>query len=326
MDRRTFLATMACGLLAAPLAAGAQQVKVSRVGYLEPGVAGAGTPFFEAFRQGLTDLGWVEGQTIAIELRAAEGKYERLPSLAAQLVHRNVDVIFASSTPAAVVAKRATKTIPIVFGRCADPVGSGLVTSLAHPGGNVTGWTHEGLELRVKYLDLLKDAVPQATRIGVLWNPGNPIHGPSLKSIEAAAQTLTLKLLPVPVRMPQEIGGAFSVLARQHVQALIVFQDGMFLAHRQEIIARAAMNRLPAMYGTTELVKAGGLMGYGVNLLEMYRHGSSFVDRILKGAKTADLPVEQPRTFELVINLKTAKALGLTIPLSLLQRADQVIE
>ena len=224
------------------------------------------------------------------------------------------------------VARRATKTIPIVFGRCADPVGSGLVTSLARPGGNVTGWTHEGLELRVKYLDLLKDAVPQATRIGVFWNPGNPVHGPSLKSIEAAAQTLMLKLLPVPVRKPDEIEGAFSVLARQRVQALIVFQDGMFLARGQEIIAGAAMNRLPAMYGTTELVKAGGLMGYGVNLPDMYRHGASFVDKILKGAKPGDLPVEQPTTFELIINLKTAKALGLTISLSLLQRADQVIE
>jgi putative ABC transport system substrate-binding protein len=325
MNRRTFIGTLTGGLLAAPLAAEGQQ-KVSRVGYLEPGVADPGTPFFEAFRQGLTDLGWVEGRTIAIEVRAAEGKYERLPSLAAQLVDLNVDVIFASSTPAAVVAKRATKTIPIVFGRCADPVGSGLVTGLAHPGGNVTGWTHEGLELRVKYLDLLKDAVPQATRIGVLWNPGNPIHGPSLKSIEAAAQTLTLGLLPVPVRKPEEIEGAFSVLARQRVQALIVFQDGMFLARRQQIIAGAAMNRLPALYGTTELVKAGGLMGYGVNLPEMYRHGSSFVDKILRGAKPADLPVEQPTKFELVINLKTAKALGLTIPPSLLARADQVIE
>jgi putative ABC transport system substrate-binding protein len=325
MDRRTFLETLAGSLLAAPLAAEGRQ-KISRVGYLEPGVAGPGTPFFEAFRQGLTDLGWVEGQTIAIELRAAEGKYERLPSLAGQLVHLNVDVIFASSTPAAVVAKRATKTTPIVFGRCADPVGSGLVASLARPGGNVTGWTHEGLELRVKYLDLLKDAVPRATRIGVFWNPGNPIHGPSLKSIEAAAQKLTLKLLPVPVRKPDEIEGAFSMLARQRVQALIVFQDGMFLARRQEIIAGAAMNRIPAMYGSTEFVKAGGLMGYGVDLPEMYRHGASFVDKILRGTKPADLPVEQPTTFELVINLRTAKTLGLTIPPSVLARADEVIE
>jgi putative ABC transport system substrate-binding protein len=235
-------------------------------------------------------------------------------------------VIFASSTPAAVVAKRATKTTPIVFGRCADPVGSGLVASLARPGGNVTGWTHEGLELRVKYLDLLKDAVPRATRIGVFSNPGNPIHGPSLKSIEAAAQKLTLKLLPVPVRKPDEIEGAFSMLARQRVQALIVFQDGMFLARRQEIIAGAAMNRIPAMYGSTEFVKAGGLMGYGVDLPEMYRHGASFVDKILRGTKPADLPVEQPTTFELVINLRTAKTLGLTIPPSVLARADEVIE
>jgi putative ABC transport system substrate-binding protein len=325
VSRRVFLGTLTGGLLAVPRAARGRQ-KVSRVGYLEPGEAGPGAPFFEAFRQGLTDLGWVEGQTIAIELRAAEGKYERLPSLAAQLVHLHVDVIFASSTPAAVVAKRATTTIPIVFGRCADPVGSGLVASLARPGGNVTGWTHEGLELRVKYLELLKNAVPQATRIGVFWNPGNPIHGPSLKSIEAAAQTLTVRLFPVPVRKPDEIEGAFSLLAQQRVQALVVFQDGMFLARRQEIIAGAATNRLPAMYGTTELVKTGGLMGYGVNLPEMYRHGSSFVDKILKGAQPRDLPVEQPTKFELLINLKTAKALGLMIPPSLLAQAEQVIE
>jgi putative ABC transport system substrate-binding protein len=325
--RRVRTIILAVGVLVAPLAAtGQQPAKMSRVGYLEPGVAGSGTPFFEAFRQGLADLGWVEGQNIAIELRAAEGKYERLPDLAAELVRLKVDVIFASSTPAAVVAKRATTTIPIVIGRVADPVGSGLVASLARPGGNITGWTHQGLELRVKYLDLLKEAVPGATRIGVLWNPANPIHGPSLKSIEAAAQALAVDLHPIGVRKAEEIEGAFSVLARQRVQALTVFQDGMFLARGPQIIALAAMNRLPAMYGTTELVRAGGLMGYGVNLPEMYRRGSSFVDRILKGAKPSDLPVEQPTKFELVVNLKTAKALGLTIPPAVLARADEIIE
>jgi putative ABC transport system substrate-binding protein len=327
MDRRGFISGVALGFLAAPLAAEAQQAgKVSRVGYLESGVAGPGDTFLEAFRQGLADLGWVEGRNMAIELRAAEGKYDRLPDLAAELVRLNVDVIFASSTPGAVAAKRATTTIPIVIGRVADPVGSGLVASLARPGGNITGWTHQGLELRVKYLDLLKEAVPGATRIGVLWNPANPIHRPSLKSMEAAAQALTVDLHPIGVRRSEEIEGAFSVLARQRVQALTVFQDGMFLARGPQIIALAAMNRLPTMYGTTELVRAGGLMGYGVDLLDMYRRGAYFVDRILKGAKPADLPVEQPTKFELVINLKTAKALGLTIPPSLLARADEIIQ
>jgi putative ABC transport system substrate-binding protein len=313
-------------LLAALLDADAQpSLRAARVGYLEPGVA-VGTPFFEAFREGLRNLGWVEGQSITLEVRAAEGTYERLPELAAELVRLKVDVIFASSTPAAVAAKRATSTIPIVIGRVADPVKSGLVVSLARPGGNITGWTHQGLELRVKYLDLLKEAVPDATRIGVLWNPGNPIHGPSLKSIEATAQALAVELQPVGVEKPAAIEGAFSALARRRVQALIVFQDGMFLAHGPQITTLAARNRLPTMYGTTDLVRGGGLMGYGVNLPQMYRHGSSFVDRILKGAKPADLPVEQPTTFEFVINLKTAKALGLTVPPSVLARADEIIE
>ena len=324
MDRRAFIAG-SLGLLAAPVVVQAQQpAKVPRIGYLESGAPG--TPLVEAFRQGLRDLGWIEGQNIAVEVRAAEGKYDRLPELAAELVRLKVDVIFASSTPAALAAKQASTTIPIVIGRVADPVGSGLVTTLARPGGNITGWTHQGIELRVKYLDLLKEAVPEATRIGVLWNPGNPIHGPSLKSMEATAEALKVELHPVGARDPQEIESAFSVLTQKRVQALTVFQDGMFLAQGPLIIALAARSRIPTMYGLTDLARAGGLMGYGVNLPGMYRHAASFVDRILKGAKPADLPVEQPTKFELVINLKTAKALGLTIPPSVLARADEIIE
>jgi putative ABC transport system substrate-binding protein len=299
--------------------------KPARVGYLEAGAA-AGAPFFQAFRDGLRDLGWVEGQSVTIELRAAEGRYERLPGLAAELVRLEADVIFASSTPAAVAAQRDTATIPVVIGRVADPVKSGLVASLARPGGNVTGWTHQGLELRVKYLDLLKEAVPEATRIGVLWNPANPIHGPSLRSIEATASALGVTLHPAGVRRPEEIETAFAGLARQGVHALTVFQDGLFLARGAEIVALAARHRLPAIYGTTDLVRQGGLMGYGVNLPQMYRRGAAFVDRILRGARPADLPVEQPTTFELVVNLGTARALGLTIPPSVLARADQVVE
>ena len=325
MDRRRFLHGLWWSLLAEPLAAWAQQPsKVARIGYLESGAPG--TPLVEAFRQGLRDLGWIEGQNIAVEVRAADGKYDRLPELAAELVRLKVDVIFASSTPAALAAKHATTTIPIVIGRVADPVGSGLVTTLARPGGNITGWTHQGIELRVKYLDLLKEAVPEATRIGVLWNPANPIHGPSLKSMEATAEALKVELHPVGARDPQDIESAFSTLAQKRVQALTVFQDGMFLAQGPLVIALAARSRIPTMYGLTDLVRTGGLMGYGVNLPGMYRHAASFVDRILRGAKPADIPVEQPTKFELVINLKTAKALGLTIPPAVLARADEIIE
>jgi putative ABC transport system substrate-binding protein len=328
MNRRVFLSTMTGGLLAAPRAVGAQPPpRTSRIGYLEFGSAAPGTPYLEAFRKGLRQLGWIEGQNTAIEVRYAEGKQDRLPGLAVELVNLKVDLIFASATPAALAAKQATTTIPIVIGFVADPVGSGLVPRLAHPGGNITGWTHlAGLELNAKRLDILKEAIPGAARIAALWNPANPIHGPSLKVIEAAARRLKVQLHPMGVRDPDQLEGAFSAMAQEHVQGLTVPPDGMFLAHQARIIDLAARHWMPAMYGVRELVEAGGLMGYGVDLPEMYRRGAFFVDRILRGAKPGNLPVEQPTKFELVINLKTAKALGLTIPPSLLQRADQVIE
>ena len=328
MLHRTVAFIFVLAISAAPLATDAQQAsRVPRIGYLEFGSAAPGTPFLEAFRQGLRDLGWVEGQNIAIEVRYAEGKREQLPELAAELVRLKVDLIFASTTPAALAAKHATMTMPIVIGFVAEPVGSGLVASLARPGGNITGWTHvAGLELIGKRLELLKEAVPRATRFGALWNPANPIHGPVLKELEGAARALKVQLHPVPVQDPNELESAFSALARKRAQALTVISDGMFLAQRDRIIALAARSRLPAAYGVTDLVEAGGLMAYGVNLSEMFRRGASYVDRILKGAKPADLPVELPTRFYLVINLKTAKALGLTIPPSLLWRADRIIE
>jgi putative ABC transport system substrate-binding protein len=328
VNRRTFLVAITGSLLAAPLAGAAQPPsKTFRIGYLEFGSAAPGTPHLEAFREGLRQLGWVEGQNIAIEVRDAKGKQDRLSELAVGLVNLKVDLIFASATPAALAAKQATTTIPIVIGFVADPVGSGLVPRLAHPRGNITGWTHlAGLELNAKRLDILKEAIPGAIRIAALWNPANPIHGPSLKVIEAAARRLKVQLHPMGVQDPDQLEGAFSTMAQERVQALTVPPDGLFLAHRARIIDLAARHRIPAMYGVRELVEAGGLMGYGVNLPDMYRRGAFFVDRILKGAKPADLPVEQPTKFELLINLKTAKALGLTIPPSLLQRADQVIE
>jgi putative ABC transport system substrate-binding protein len=326
MDRRTFL-VFAIAALATPLAAEAQRPsRVSRIGYLDSGASASAAAHLEAFRQGLRDLGWVEGENIAIEARYAEGKYERLHDLAAELVRLKVDVLCTTSTPAALAAKQATSTIPIVIGRVADPVRSGVVASLARPGGNITGWTHLGLDLRAKYLDLLKEAVPAASRLGALWNPANPVHLSSLKPLEAGAQALKVQLHPVGVQDPKEFENAFPALARQRVEALAVLPDALFLAHRDLIVALAAQHRLPALYGMTEFAAAGGLMAYGVNLATMYRSGASFVDKILKGAKPADLPVEQPTKFELIINMKTAKTLGLTIPPSLLLRADQAIE
>jgi putative ABC transport system substrate-binding protein len=268
----------------------------------------------------------VEGQNIAIEVRYAQGKHDRLPQLAAELVRLKVDVIFASATPAALAAKQATTTIPIVIGFVADPVESGLVASLARPEGNITGWTHlAGLELNAKRVELLKEAVPAAARIGALWNLANPIHGPGLKEVEAAARALKVQLHAVGVHDPQELESAFSAMARERVQALTVPPDGMFLAHQARIIDLTAQHRIPTMYSVREVAEAGGLMAYGGNLPDQYRRGATYVDKILKGAKPADLPVEQPTKFELVINLKAAQALGLTIPPSLLFQATEVI-
>jgi putative tryptophan/tyrosine transport system substrate-binding protein len=235
--------------------------------------------------------------------------------------------IFAAGTPAALAAKHATTMIPIVIGFVGDPVGSGLVASLARPGGNIRGWTHlAGLELAGKRLELLKETVPGVTRIGALWNPANLGNGPFVQELEAAAQALQVQLHSVGVQDPQELDSAFAALARQRTEALVVVADGMFLAQRDHIIALAAQSRLPAMYPSTELVEAGGLMAYSVNLPEMYRRGASYVDRILKGAWPADLPVERPTRFYFVINLRTATALGLTIPPTLLFQADKVIQ
>jgi putative tryptophan/tyrosine transport system substrate-binding protein len=328
MDRRTFLGALTAGLLAAPLAVeGQPRGKVWRIGYLDQGSAARSTSYLNGLRQGLRDLGWVEGRNVEIEARFAEGKTDQLPTLAAELVRHKVDIIVTSTTPAALAAKQATSVIPIVIGFAADPVGSGIVASLARPGGNVTGWTHSGLELRAKYLELLKEAIPAATRFGVLWNPANQVHEPSLKVIQGAARRLKVELHLAGVHDPREIETNVSVLMEKGVQALVVFPDGMFQAQTPLLVALAARKRLPTIYGLREYAEAGGLMVYGANVAEMHRElGASLVDKILRGAKPADLPVAQPTKFDLLINLKTAKALGLTIPQSLLLRADQVIE
>ena len=328
VHRRDFLIA-AGALLAAPLAAEAQQAaKVARIGYLSTNLAALpNRP--EAFRQGLRDLGYVEGRNLVIEYRYAEGKVEQLPALAAELVALKVDVIVASGTLAALAAKQATSTLPIVFSPAGDPVGSGLVTSLARPGGNVTGLSAFAPELVGKRLELLKQAVPGVSRVAVLWQPGafgERAEMDTLKRAEVAARDLGVPLQFVEARGPADFDRAFSDMTRARAGALTVLASNMFNSEGRRLVGLAAKNRLPALYSARELVDAGGLMSYGANLADLNRRAATYVDKILKGTKPADLPVEQPTKFELVINLKTAKALGLTIPQSVLARADEVIQ
>ena len=327
MDRRAFIAMMVGGLLTAPLAAGAQQAaKIFRIGYL----ATNPTPHFqEAFRQGLRDLGYVEGRNLVIEDRDAERKFERLPALAAELVALKVDVIVASGTPAALAAKQATRTLPIVFTSIADPVTSRLVTSLARPGGNLTGFSVLAPELVGKCLEQLKQAIPAVSRVAVLWHPGAMTERTDkdmLKRAEVAAQALGVRLQVLEARGPADFDTAFTEMTRARADALAVLTSSMLFGERRRLVGLAAKNRLPAVYPWREGVDAGGLMAYGPDLADLLRHAATYVDKILKGAKPADLPVQQPTKFELVINLKAAKALGLTVPPLLLLRADQVIQ
>ncbi len=316
-------------LLSASLGTAAAQPreKMPRTGYLSPGFATdpIRARFLEAFRQGLRELGYVEGQNIAIESRWAEGVYDRLPALAADLVRSKVDVILASSGAATQAARQATMTIPIVMSLVNDPVGSGLVASLARPGGNVTGLTVVSPDLLGKRLELLKAVVPKLSRVALLRNPGNPADTAMLREAEAAARALGVRLQTLEARNSQEIASAFAAMTRERAGALLILPDGVFLSQRSQIAELAVKRRLPSIYGT-EYAEAGGLMSYGANYLDLVRREATFVDKILKGAKPADLPVAQPTKFELVINLRTAKAIGLTISPSLLQRADQVID
>jgi putative ABC transport system substrate-binding protein len=277
--------------------------------------------------QGLRELGWVDGKNIVIEYRWAEGRADRLPDLAAELVRLKVDVIFAANTSVALAAKNATGTIPIVMATGGDPVGLGLVASLARPGGNVTGLSFSvGMETVGKGLELLKETVPKVRRVAVLSNPANPSHALAIKNVSDAARAVRMQLQLLEARGPNEFDNAFAAMARERAEALLVVLDPFFGIHRAQLRDLAAKNRLPAMYGSREYPEAGGLMSYGADFRHNFRRSATYVDKILKGAKPADLPIEQPTRFELVINMKTAKALGLTIPQSLLLRADQVIE
>ena len=323
--RRVFLGTLAGGLLAAPLAAVAQQAgKVARVGFLGTLLS----PTLEAFTDGLRQLGWVEGQNLILERRFSEGRQERFRELASELVRLKVDVIVTSGTPASVAAKAATTTIPIVMAVVIDPVGSGLVASLARPGGNITGNSWLGSALSAKRLELLKEAVPKVSRVATIFNPTNPAHQLALGEMQTTARRLGVTLQLQEITNPDDFEKAFAAITRSRPDALFTVTDPLYFPERERkrILEFAAKRRLPAMYEWREFVESGGLMAYGVNVRYLLRHAATYVDKILRGAKPADLPVEQPTKFELIINLKTAKALGQTIPPSVLARADEVIE
>jgi putative ABC transport system substrate-binding protein len=319
VDRRTFLAG-AVGSVAAPVGAEAQPAgKVHRIGAL-----GAGEP--DLLRQALREAGYVEGQNVTIEWRNPEGKPERYDALAAELVRLKVDVLVASNPAATMAAKKATASIPIVMVHTPDPVQLGLVASLGRPGGNITGTTSLSTDLSVKQLELLKEAIPQAARIAVLWNPVNPWHRLALKEAEGAARSLAVQLHNVGVRAPEELEAAFAAMTKERTDAVLVLSDPMTFFHRARIADLAVRRGLPTMHGVRGYVDAGGLMSYWAYQADLYRRAASYVDRILRGAKPGDLPIEQPTRFELVINLKTAKVLGLTIPPAVLARADEIIQ
>jgi putative ABC transport system substrate-binding protein len=324
MNRRdTVLALLALG--AVPLAAEAQPAgKVYRIGFLweSPAVF---PDAMEAFRKGLRDVGYEEGRNIAIEVRWAEGKPERMRELAEELVRLKVDVIVAPSSVYTGAAKRATSTIPIIFMSHADPLGSGHIASFGRPGGNVTGLSLMMTETNVKGLELLKEAVPGISRIAVIWDPATPSHGPGLRAIEVASPSLRLGVQSVPVRSAAEFERAFSAMARERANGVLVLSTPLFIAGAKRLAELALTHRLPSLFGPKDHVVAGGLMSYSPDRPDLWRRGAAYVDKILKGAKPGDLPVEQPTKFELVINIKTAKALGLTIPQSMLARADEVI-
>jgi putative tryptophan/tyrosine transport system substrate-binding protein len=325
MKRREFI-TVLGGAATWPLAARAQQpAKVAQIGFLGPAPAATYLPRLEALRAGLRDLGYVEGKNIAIEFRWAE-RVEQLPEMAAELVRMKVDIILASSSTYVEAARQATKTIPIVFALHADPVGVGHVASLARPGGNITGLSTLLTDLAPKELEILKEALPQTTRIGILWNPTTPSHGPAVRAAEAAGQKLGVQLLLVPARSVEEFDGAFSTMTRERMGSLLVIGSPLAFSQRVPLAELALKHRLPGMFQSRENVEAGGLMSFGVDYNDLHRRAALYIDKILKGVKPADLPVEQASKYELIINLKTANTLGLAIPESLLLRADKVIE
>jgi putative tryptophan/tyrosine transport system substrate-binding protein len=328
MNRRVFLSVVTGSLLAAPLGVEAQQAgRVYRIAYLGNSSAALEADLVSAFRQGLRDLSYVEGRNIVIEYRWAEGRNDRFAALVAEVVRLKVDVIVTSGTPATQAAKEGAQTIPVVVAAMGDPISAGVVLGLARPGGNVTGLASMSPEIDGKRLELLKELLPGVSRFAVIWNPTNPGNVTRISNVQAAAKTLRVTLEPlVGAGNRQDLDKAFETIVATRAEALVIEPDRALLAHRVQIVDFATRRRLPALYPYREFVQAGGLMSYAPSYSAMFRRAASYVDKILKGAKPADLPVEQPTTFELVINLKTAKAFSLTIPPTLLLRADQVIE
>ncbi len=328
MDRRTFIGVVAAALLTFPLAIEAQQPgKVPRIGYLVQNSAETSQRTLAAFREGLRERGWVEGQNIVIEVRFAEGKVDQLPALVSELIRLKVDIIVTTSSATTWAAKDATRSIPIVMAASANAPGERLVTSLAHPAGNITGMTFlAGPEIAGKQLQLLKEVVPAASRVAVLTNPTNRSHAAFTRELKVAARSLATPLQVLEASSPDQFDSAFAAMTKEHATALLVLTDSMFVGQRRRVVDLAARSRLPALYSQKEFVDDGGLISYGPNLVDMFRRAATHVDKILRGAKPGELPIEQPTKFELAINLKTAKALGITIPETLLAIADEVIQ
>jgi len=325
MHRRRFVALLG-GAITLPCVAAAQQRAMPVIGFLSSNARGTYTPAVAAFRQGLAETGYIEGQNLAIEYRWAEGRYDRLPALAAELVGRKVDVIAAGSTTAIRAAKSATSTTPIVFFGGGDPVREGLVASLAQPGGNLTGISVMANELMPKRLELLSDLVPQSLLVALLVNPNSSDADPIIRDVREAARTKGLQLHILKAGTAREIDGAFATLVQLHAGGLVVAADAVFDNLREQLVALAARDAVPTIYFAREFVAVGGLISYGTSFTGTWRQVGTYAGKILKGAKPADLPVQQPSKFELVVNLNTAKALGLTVPPSILARADEVIE
>lgn len=326
ISRRRFVVAVTGGFLAAPIVAWAQQAgKIYRVGFLWEGPA-VFPDAIAGFRQRLRELGWVEGKNLVIESRWGEGRYERLSELAQELVRLKVDVILAPSSVYAEAAKRATSTIPIVFATHADPIGSGHVATLPRPGGNITGLTIVMTETNVKALEVLKEAIPGLSRVAVLWNPPTPSHKPGLAAVEHAGRAMGLRIQPIAVSTAAEFESAFAVLIRERAGGALVLSTPLFIAGARPLAELAIKHKVPTMFGPKEHTESGGLLSYGPDRVDLFRRAAIYVDKILKGARPADLPVEQASKFELVVNLRTARALGLTIPQSMLARADQIIE
>jgi putative ABC transport system substrate-binding protein len=325
MRRRDFITLLGGAGAAFPLVAGAQQRAVPKVGFLGGGSSESQRTWAAAFAQRMRELGWIEGRSVAIEYRWAEGRPERYTEIAAEFVRVKADVILAAGTEAALAAKRATAVIPIVFSTAGDPIGSGLVASLARPGGNVTGLSNQGSDLGSKRLALLREILPALKRVGVIVNADYSGGVTERAEIDAAARTLSIEVVPLPLRRAEDIAPAFDGL-KERVEALYLIGDPLVHLHRLRINTFALAARLPTIGFQREYVEAAGLMSYGTNFSDLHRRAADFVDKILKGSKPADIPVEQPTRFDLIVNLRTAKALGLTIPETFLVRADEVIE